>query len=74
MNHKFSKESKFNYSVFTHRLLVVVPLFTEVRTDSKKISIIHSVAEILEEDYNEDEVKILYRASSANDKYIDSLV
>lgn len=43
-------------------------------SDSKKISIIHSVAEILEEDYSEDNVKIVYRASSANDKYIESLV
>ncbi len=43
-------------------------------SDSKLISIIHSVAEILEEDYFEDNVKIVYRASSSNDKYIESLL
>lgn len=43
-------------------------------SDSKKISIIHSVSEILEEEYIEDKVRIVYRSSSANDKYIDSIV
>ncbi|MFN8578311.1 MAG: hypothetical protein U0354_15845 [Candidatus Sericytochromatia bacterium] len=43
-------------------------------SDSKNISVIHSISEILEEDYQEDKVRILYRASSANDKYIESLL
>lgn len=43
-------------------------------SESKNISIIHSISEILEEDYQEDKVRIVYRASSANDKYIESLL
>lgn len=43
-------------------------------SDSKNISVIHSISEILEEDYQEDKVRIVYRASSANDKYIESLL
>lgn len=43
-------------------------------SDSKNISIIHSVAEILEEEYMEDGVKLVYRASSANDNYIQNLL
>jgi len=41
---------------------------------SKLISAIHSFAEILEEEYLEDKVKIRYKANSTNNSYIESLM